>query len=420
MRRYGATTVLQGGLKVYTTLDEDFQASAEKALETQLEAVEKRNASVYRYLRDPSSRVGSLPDSAKSTPYVQGALVAVEPQTGAIRALVGGRDFSESKFNRATQAERQPGSAFKPFIYAAALRSGMKTNDTVLDAPVSFTFGGPGERKQVWEPKNFSRTYSGPVTLRWALMKSINVPSIRLLEKVGAKQVIQLAHAMGITSDLPSTLSLALGTGETTPLEMASAYASLGNEGIWKEPYVIEKVEDRYGRVLEAHQPKSREGLEEKVSYQTLSLMRSVFDGGTAWTARSAYGFTAPAAGKTGTTDDYSDAWFVGLVPRLSCAVWVGFDEKRPIGNRMTGAAAALPAWCAFMNHVVERYGPEDFVPPPGIVEVETCAQSGKLATPNCRRTAKDAFITGTEPTTYCPIHRNAEPAVEAPDDGDE
>ena len=423
MKKYGVDKVLHGGLKVYTTLDLELQSAGEAALETQLEELEKKHQLVYKYLRNAQQRMGSLPDSAVSTPYLQGALVAVEPQSGAIRAMIGGRNFSESKFNRATQARRQPGSAFKPFIYAAALQEGTHTNDFVVDAPISFSWVGPGGRRQVWQPKNFSRKYSGSVTLRYALMKSINVPSIRLLERVGAKKVIEIAHGLGINGDLPPQMSLALGTGEVTPLEITGAYAGLANSGIWKEPFTIEKVEDRYGRTLDSHLSKSREGIDEKASYQTISLMQSVFEGGTAWKAKKDYGFDAPAAGKTGTTDDYSDAWFVGCVPRLACGVWVGFDEKRPIGNKMTGAAAALPAWCGFMNKAVEIYGKEDFVAPPGIVERLTCVYSGKLATSGCPRAAKDAFVAGTEPVSYCPLHGGA-PATPGgttePDDEDE
>lgn len=430
MRRYGVDEVLHGGLKVYTTIDLDFQRAAEKALEDQIREIENKHSLSYKYMRSPAQRMGGLPDTVSSTQYLQGALVAVEPQTGAIRALVGGRSFRESKFNRAVQARRQPGSSFKPFIYAAALESGMKTTDYVDDSPISFSWVGPGGRRQTWQPKNFSRKYSGAVTLRYALAKSINVPSIRLLEKVGSKRVIEMCHNMGIEGDLPPQLSLALGTGEVTPLEITGAYAALANYGIWKEPFAIEKVEDRYGRVLEVHQSKSREGVEEKASYQTISLMRSVLEGGTAWKAKKEYKFDAPAAGKTGTTDDYSDAWFVGCVPRLAAGVWVGFDEKKPIGSKMTGGAAALPAWCAFMNKVVEKYGKEDFVAPPGIVERMTCLTSGRTATAACPRQSKDAFA-GAAPGGYCTIHGGAavpddqtapetEPSIEPGEDEDE
>lgn len=420
--RYGATELYRGGLKVYTTLDLDLQNAAESAMEEHIRELEEKNA--YRYLRHEGQRAGSLAEKGGKIPYLQGALVALEPQSGAIRALVGGREFGESSFNRATQAHRQPGSAFKPFVYASALQRGHKTNDLVLDAPITEGWIGAGGKRQTWSPQNFDRKFHGSVTLRYALMKSINTPSIRLLKEAGPKRVAEIAQSMGIESPLPIELSLALGTGETTPLELTSAYGSFANSGIWREPFSIERVEDRHGRTVERHQANSREGLDEISCYETLSLMRSVFDGGTAWKARAEYEFDAPAAGKTGTTDDYSDAWFVGFVPRLSCGVWIGFDEKKPIGAKMTGASAALPPWCVFMRKAVEIYGKEEFTPPPGMVEVVTCVYSGRLARGACPRSAKDAFRVGKQPLDYCGIHLGPAggtgteaPLEEAPED---
>lgn len=405
IERYGADQLYRGGLKVYTTLDAKLQQAAQGAIEHQMVELEKQHAWSYKYLLSPATRMGTLQATGGSTPYLQGALVAVEPQTGAIRAMVGGRNFSESSFNRATQARRQPGSSFKPFIYATAFTQGWKTGDLLQDSPASWSWAGPGGRRQVWSPQNFSHKYAGPVTLRYALMKSINVPAIRLLERVGSKNVIEIAHAMGIRGELPTQLSLALGTGEVTPLEITGAYATFANQGIFRAPYAIERVEDRYGRILESHDPAPREALDERSSYLTLSIMRSVLDFGTAWKARGEYKFKAPAAGKTGTTDDYSDAWFVGFIPRLACGVWVGFDEKKPIGPKMTGAAAALPAWCEFMNAAVAVYGEEEFTPPPGIVEVTTCTATGKIATAACPKTAKDAYRVGQAPSGVCTLH---------------
>lgn len=417
--RYGSTDLYRGGLRVYTTLDRKLQETAVAALEAQLQEIESKHSLSYRYLNSQDTRMGTLKDRTR-TPYLQGALVAVEPQSGAIRAMVGGRNFEESNFNRAVQSKRQPGSAFKPLIYATALSQGGAITDIVVDSPASYSWIGAGGKRQVWSPQNFSHKFLGPVTLRYALMKSINIPAVRTLEKVGSKNVIELAHRMGIEGELPPQLSLALGTGEVSPLEITAAYATFANQGIWRQPYAIERVEDRYGRTLESHVPKSREALDEQASYLTTSMLRSVLDHGTAWKARKDYGFTAPAAGKTGTTDDYSDAWFVGYVPQLACGVWVGFDEKKPIGPRMTGAAAALPVWCAFMNAAVETYGVADFTPPPGIVEVETCMTSGAVANPACPKSSRDAFRVGDAPTRGCPIHTGtpaAGPLQEEPDD---
>ncbi len=409
MERYGANAVYGGGLTVHTTLDRRLQSAADDALEGDLEAIEGKEAMVYRRLRGAETRAEAPVEPKAITPYLQGALIAIEPQTGAIRALVGGRDFEESTFNRAVQARRQPGSAFKPVVVSTALLNGWKTTDILHDAPVTFRWGN-----QVWSPQNFTRKFSGNVTLRTVLEKSINVPSVRLIDAVGPRNVIQLARRMGFSGDLNPNLSLALGTGEVTPMEITSAYSAFANRGIREVPYAIESVEDQSGRVLEEHTPEPQEVMDEKTAYLMVSLLRSVIDHGTGYPARGKFEFQDPAAGKTGTTDDYTDAWFVGFIPHLACGVWVGFDTKKSIGARMTGAEAALPAWTGFMKEAVEVYGHQDFTPPDGIVMLNTCAQTGLLATTGCPRVVQDAFIAGTEPTKYCRLHPGA-PAATGP-----
>jgi penicillin-binding protein 1A len=415
MDRFGGDTVYGGGLTVHTTLDLRLQQAAASALESQLADIEAKQILVYHRLRGAGIRGEASRSKDGRTSYLQGALVALEPQSGAIRALVGGRDFEESNFNRAVQARRQPGSAFKPIVMAEAIRLGYKTNSMLLDAPVTYRWGA-----QVWSPQNFSRDYSGQVTLRYVLQKSINVPSVRLLDAIGPKNVVQFAHEIGLEGQIEPQLSLALGTAEVTPLALTSVYSSFPNHGIRQEPYGIEEVEDPYGNILQAHTPKSFEVMTEQQSYLMVSLMRSVLDRGTAYPARGKYGFTAPAGGKTGTTDDYTDAWFVGYIPRLACGVWVGFDEKKSIGARMTGAAAALPAWCAFMNTAVGIYGSEDFEPPEGIVTVTTCEKTGLLANPGCPRPVADAYLAGTEPTRRCDLHGGSAPIAVEPGQGGE
>jgi len=406
MDRFGSEVVYGGGLTVHTTLDLRLQRAAVQAMEDQLTAIEQEQALVYRRLRGASVRGDELPPGQRPS-YLQGALVALEPQTGAIRAMVGGRDFAESNFNRAVQARRQPGSAFKPFVMAQALRAGYTPEDVLLDAPVTYRWGN-----QVWSPKNFSHDYKGEVTIRTTLMKSINVPSVRLLEAVGPRKVVELAHELGIAGDLPPQLSLALGTGEVTPLEITSAYGVFANAGIREVPYTIEKIEDHRGNVIEEHQGQPQDVLDEKTSFQMVSMLQSVIDHGTGHPARAKYDFTAPAGGKTGTTDDYSDAWFVGFIPRLACGVWIGFDEKKSIGRRMTGAAAALPAWSAFMNDAVRLYGEQSFGAPAGMTGVTICQESGLLANPGCPRREAHLYKAGNEPTRKCPIHTGARPAV--------
>jgi penicillin-binding protein 1A len=410
MDRFGGAQVYEGGLTVYTTLDLDLQRAAVRAMETQLEAIEAEKSLAYRRVLHAGLRGDSTIARGARTAYLQGALVALEPQNGAIRALVGGRSFAESNFNRAVQARRQPGSAFKPIVAAQAIRQGYTPNSILQDTPLSYHWGG-----QTWAPQNFDHKFRGPVTLRYTLQKSINIPTIRLLEAVGPKNVVEMAERIGFTGHITPQLSLALGTAEVTPLEITSAYASFANRGIRVEPYSIERVEDRSGRFLLEHRPVSHEVLDERSSYFMISLLRSVIDHGTGYPARGKYGFDAPAAGKTGTTDDYSDAWFVGFVPRLACGVWVGFDARKSIGSRMTGAAAALPAWCGFMNEAVKVYGKEEFPAPEGVVVVTTCAVTGLLATPGCPRTISDVFRPGEQPTRYCSIHSGMAPV---PDQG--
>ncbi|MEZ4648514.1 MAG: PBP1A family penicillin-binding protein [Candidatus Eisenbacteria bacterium] len=402
--RYGDTHVYTGGLTVHTTLDLSMQNAAVEAMEKQLQSIEKQQAHRYKYLKDEATCAGTLAHPENGTPYLQGALVAVEPQTGAIRAMVGGRNFAESKFNRATQAVRQPGSAFKPISFTVSIQDGHSTNDIIYDTPLEFEIPGPGRQVQSWEPKNFDLEFRGPVTLRYSLMKSLNIPAVRLMEEATPRRVIAMAKSMGIDRNLPPYLSLALGTGEVTPLELTSAYGIFANQGIYCEPYMIERVEDRYGSLVDLRVPKTREVIDERTNAIMVSLMQSVMDAGTGASARSSFGFRAPAGGKTGTTDDYSDAWFVGFVPRLACGVWVGFDEKKTIGSRMTGTAAALPSWAGFMKAATADFGDEEFPVPKGLVQLTTCRDTGLIALPDCPK-VRDLFLPGRQPNRTCPIH---------------
>jgi penicillin-binding protein 1A len=413
-QRYGTSALYHGGLRIDTTLDLELQAVAEEILESHLRSIEKKG----NYPTDPEGIESLLASLGISTTVdlpaplrLQGAVVALEPSTGAIRALVGGRDFAESEFNRAVQAPRQPASAFKPFIYAEAIRQGYRSTDFLLDAPVEFEI--IGARDSIWKPTNFKQTYCGPVTLQFALAKSINVPTARLLHAIGVEPVIELATKMGLRRPLPHVLSLATGTGEATLLDMTAAYAVFANNGIRVEPYSVERVLDRHGHRLDGHQPHSTQVLDARTSHITTSMLRSVMEIGTGRSARSLWGFTAPAAGKTGTNDNYTDAWFIGFTPDLAVGVWVGFDLKIPIGNKHTGtgAAAALPIWAAIMKAAAEKNGAPDFATPDGLVTVRTCIESGQLATPDCPLITDGVFLPGTEPTKFCTLHRpSAEP----------
>jgi penicillin-binding protein 1A len=407
MERFGGHAVYEGGLRIRTSLELDLQRAAETAVEKQCRAIEasRRYRETFESFRGSGSR-----DTEGGTPYLQAALVAIEPQTGQILAMVGGRSWQDSRFNRATQARRQPGSSFKPFIYAMALRNGMRPTDTILDEPVSYPMGYLASAGR-WAPKNFHNKYEGPVTLRYALAKSINVPAVKLLERVGPRTVVDFAHTCGIEGPLPAYLSLALGTGEVTPLEMADAYAAFDNQGMRVTPISVLRVDDPMGRSLQENRPQTFEVLDEKTSGLLISMMRGVMDNGTGATARSTMDFRSPAAGKTGTTDDYTDAWFIGCVPRCACAVWVGFDEKRSLGSGMTGAKAALPIWVDFMKEFVRLHGEEDFEVPAGMTVVMTCSQTGLLATSGCRAVST-AYVSGTEPHAYCGAHGGTEPPL--------
>ena len=396
---YGSNAVYEGGLKVYTTLDMDLQQIAERALEKNLSDLEvelklKPTRATYVIPALDTSHAGL------STPYLQGALVAVDPKTGAIRALVGGRDWNHSNFNRAIQARRQAGSAFKPFVYTAAIDNGFHPTDIIVDEPVSF----PAGDGTLYQPANYDKTYRGPVTLRYALQQSINIPAIKLLRKVGTSLVTSYARRMGIRSPIGQNLSIALGSSEVTLLELTSAYSVLANHGIRNEPLFILKVEDKNGTLLEKNTPRPAEVLSEETAAVVTSMLQSVIDHGTGAPARLR-GFTLPAAGKTGTMDDYMDAWFEGYIPSLAAGVWVGFDQKKTIGPGMTGARAALPTWTDFMIGATRGRPVEDFGSPLGTSNRDICAETGMLATEACPNVTTEIFDEGSEPTEYCTAH---------------
>jgi membrane carboxypeptidase/penicillin-binding protein len=265
---------------------------------------------------------------------------------------------------------------------------------------VSYAAGSGG----IWAPTNYDGTYSGPVTLRYALQKSINVPAIKLLAKVGTTVVSSYARRLGIKSPIGQNLSLALGTSEVNLMELTSSYCVFADEGVRTEPLYVLKVEDAQGNVLETNPPRPTDVLSSETSAVMTSMLESVVDHGTAYPAR-AMGFTAPAAGKTGTTDDYTDAWFVGFVPSLTCGVWVGFDVKRPLGKAMTGAVAALPIWTETMKAWTANRQVEYFDLPAGTVTREVCAETGLLATDACPEVTTEVFTLGSEPQEVCNVH---------------
>ena len=361
--RYGEEAVFREGLSIYTTMDPWAQAAAQIAV----------------------SRLSA-----------QAALVALAPDDGRVLALVGGRDFAESQFNRATQARRQPGSAFKPFLYGAALERGYTPASLLDDRPKTYP-GAAGP----WRPRNYDGVYAGTTTLRLALAHSLNAASLDLANQIGPAAAAEFARRMGVKSPLEGSLALALGTSEVSLLELTAAYAPFANGGFRVEPRLIDAVIDAQGEVLEFDRGERESVFDPARAYLLTSLLGSVVKEGTAKDL-SRLGFTRPCAGKTGTTEDGRDAWFVGYTPQLLAGVWVGDDRNRPL--KLTGAKDALPVWAAFMKTVSE--GPATpFAQPQGLVTVTIDPASGLRARAGCPQRQDEVFLAGTEPTAECPLH---------------
>ncbi len=329
-------------------------------------------------------------------PPMEGAAVVIETATGAVRAMVGGWDFERNKFNRVTQAKRQTGSAFKVFVYGAALEAGWTPADTILDAPTVFV-GADGRLS--YRPQNYYRKYYGIVTLRRSLALSLNVATVKLLDVIGVQRVIDFARRCGVSEPLPPYPSLALGTADLTPLSFAAAYATIANQGTWIEPYIIERVTGTEGQVLERRVPNTRTATDASVAYVLTHMLEGVVDHGTATPIRD---LPFDVAGKTGTTDDFSDAWFVGFTPRYTILTWVGYDLKKSLGEGMSGTVAALPMWRTIADDGLVngwlKKG-ETFQVPPGVVVRDVEFYTGLLPGTGSYRTQKEAFVAGTEPS---------------------
>jgi len=317
---------------------------------------------------DGKARVGLEEDSG-----VQGALVAIDNASGEIKAMVGGRDFNLSKFNRATQALRQVGSSFKPYVYTAAIDRGATPDDTILDAPISF----PMPTGPAYEPHNYDEKFEGTITLRRALAQSRNIPALKLADNLGIKIVIDYAHRFGITSNIPPYLPVALGAVEVTPMEQTSAFSVFPNDGVHITPRYITKVTDYEGRTLEENFPDVRDAVSARTARTMTAMLREVVLHGTGIAAST---LKYPLAGKTGTTNNFTDAWFVGFSPSITCVVWVGYDEKKFLGARETGARAALPIWIDFMKAALAGKDPGEFQPPP---DAAPSAPPQKVDTPD-------------------------------------
>ena len=335
--------------------------------------------------------------SLEQEPRIQGAVFSMENRTGKVRAMVGGYDFKLSQYDRANQSKRQPGSSFKPIIYAAALDNGMTPADIILDTPYISTLN-PDE--EIWRPKNYKKTFYGPTLFRNSLIKSLNVITVKILKKVGIRTVIDYARRMGIESELSPDLSLALGTSGLSLSEITKTYSAFANNGLLSEAYYIERIEDREGLVVEENHPDQREVIPQDTAYVMTDILRGVIMAGTGQRARA---LKRPAAGKTGTTDSLWDAWFIGYTPELVTGVWVGYDDLTPMGKGETGSRAASPIWLYYMSEALKGKPVQDFIAPDSVVFAKIDNETGLLASPYSKKTVFQSFKKGTEPTEYAP-----------------
>jgi penicillin-binding protein 1A len=329
-------------------------------------------------------------------PLVEGALVCMDAPTGQVLAMIGGYDYNRSEFNRATQAVRQPGSAFKPIVYSAAMDNGFTPSSIIVDSPI--IYDDPSQELK-WKPSNYSEKFYGPTPLRTGLVKSRNVITIKLVQKLGIQAVIQYAKRFGIKEELPEDLSISLGSMGITPIGLTSAYTVFANMGLRASPWFIMRVEDRNGEVLEEGGPELIRSLSEDTAFIMQNLLRGVVQSGTGWRARA---LGRPTGGKTGTTNDMIDAWYMGFTPKIVTGTWVGFDEDAPMGQNETGSRAAAPIWLSFMEKAMADRPVLPFPPPPpGIEMVKVDPDSGLLAGPGADRFIYEAFKIGTAPREY-------------------
>ncbi len=406
--KFGKQLYLQG-LKVYTTLDLDLQGAAERSLERQARAIEAGRYGAYphmSYERYMARTSDTEPNDSPNSPYLQDAFIAMDPRTGAVRALVGGRDFNDSKFDRAVQAVRQPGSTFKPIVYADAIHNGRPLSYLLDDSPLTVQLAG----NATWTPQNFEGDFVGKIPMRRALYQSRNVPTIRLGLELGTQSVIDEARAFGLTTPIPGYPSIFIGAADVYPVELVAAYTAFASLGTRAEPMAITRVEDQKGNILWEPQPTTAPVLSPEEAWLMVSVMKDVVQRGTAAGSVGSQ-FHYPAGGKTGTTNDGTDVWFIGYTPDLVAGVWMGFDKPQKIKSNAQGGILAAPAWTAFMNEVYTRKpAPADWPMPGDIVVRQIDVTTNMLATPYCPRNvvANEFYLPGTEPIQPCNVHTGA------------
>ena len=402
--RLGPILVRQGGLKIYTTLNAGMQRAAVKAISRGIAEIVKRKDG-------QKERGGVAPE---------GALIALDARTGEIKALVGGLNYGRSQFNRAVQARRQPGSAFKPLVYAAAFERGLTPATIFDDAPISFEID-TGKRSETWAPENVDRKYRGPVTLRRALEESINVPTVRLIAAIGVDPVIDLAHRLGITSELRREYAMALGVSEVSLLELMSAYQAFANRGILSPPFAIRRVVGPGEIVLEEQFPQPQQVLREEVAFVLTSVLEGVVERGT---GKAAKRVGRPVAAKTGTTQAAEDLWFLGYTPSVVAGIWLGYDQRRSIGSRETAGKVAAPIWADFIRQSLGDSPIEPFLPPDGVYQSLVNRRTGQPTSSIDPEAIEEYFIRGQEelppsalalPTTNASSPRPSDNAVLPP-----
>ena len=396
-REYGADRLYTDGLRVWTTLVPRYQTWLEEAAAEHLAALEDEfGYPMTKARHDSLVAAGERPEQVE---YLQCAGLLQDVRTGAILAMMGGRDFSDTKWNNAWQALRQPGSIFKPFVYLTALQHGYTAASILLDTPFVMDTGS-----SLWRPKNFGNRFRGPVTLRYALSRSINTPTAKLYLDFGLQPVLDNVRRLGFTADLPRVPALFLGAGEVTLKEVVGAYSTFANHGVRVDQHLITRVETLDGEVLEQARIRQHEVLDPAEAYLMTNLLQTTLEEGTGQSARWR-GFTRSGAGKTGTTNESTNAWFCGFTPSFCAGVWVGFDNPIPMGRNATGAHQALPIWARFMGAITDEKGEEPFVRPPAIIEKRVCLESGLLATVGCDSTATEVFLPDSFPQAVCDLH---------------
>lgn len=403
----------KSGYRVYTTLDLDAQLAAERALEAQLEKIESGQLGPWRHptYAEYLDKHGDGDESRSDSPYLQGAAVILDAKSGDILAMVGGRDFDDSKFNRAVQAERQPGSTFKPIVYSAAVESGRSFDDSEMDEPVSI----PIDAQPNWEPQNYDGKFTNaPMTLREALRRSINSVAVRVGLKVGIDAVRAEGQKFGITANLPRVPSLVLGSASVKPMEMIAAYTTFANLGTRVDPNPILRVEDRDGKIVWKPEARRHPVLDPTTAWTMTTELRGVVTNGTANQAVYRAGFTLPSGGKTGTTNDYYDVWYIGFTRDLVGGVWIGFDKPQRIMAGAQGGRLAAPAWTQMMLEVYQRRkAPGDWSEPEQTqIPVEIDKTTGFRATPFCPEDARETryYLPGQAPKEFCPVHSPLRP----------